>query len=521
MSLHRKGPLAIAVGGLLFALLPGATAGATPKAALPSDFNGDGYADLAIGVPFEDVGPYRIAGEAGGVNVVYGSPKGLTATGNQFWSQDSPGILEASEFGDTLGASLASGDFDRDGYADLAVGAPLEGNGAGVVNVLYGSPGGLTAVRNQLWAASGLGGVSSMYEEFGGSLASGDFDGDGAWDLAVASPGRTVEGVGMAGAVDVIFGSPSGLSMSRRTTLTQATSGVPGDVLAGQYFGSALAAGDLDGDGDADLAIGVTAAAVGGIFHAGSVIVLYGDPDSLDGFGSQLWSQDSPGIPGTAEAGDEFGGVIEIGDFDRDGTGDLAIGIPAEGVGRTTNAGAVNVIYGSPAGLVADGAQLWHQGSPGVPGASESNDAFGASLAAGDFDGDGAADLAIGAPPEALGAKMGAGAVTVLRGGSHGLTAGGSRFLTQDTPGVPGTAEWGDAFGWSLASADYGRTGNADLAIGVCGENIGRVQGAGVVNVLYGSTSGPSGTKAQGWSQDWGLLGVAERGDDFGSSLTP
>ena len=94
--------------------------------------------------------------DAGAVNILYGSASGLTAAGNQFWTQDNPGILERAEAGDLFGSALATGDFDGDGFADLAVGVPFENVGsvsdAGAVNILYGSASGLTAAGNQFWA---------------------------------------------------------------------------------------------------------------------------------------------------------------------------------------------------------------------------------------------------------------------------------------------------------------------------------------------------------------------------------
>lgn len=87
------------------------------------DFNNDGLADLAVGVPREDVGTIT---DAGAVNIIYGSANGLTAVGNQFWTQNSEGILNAAEPGDQFGSALASGDFNGDGYSDLAVGVPKE-----------------------------------------------------------------------------------------------------------------------------------------------------------------------------------------------------------------------------------------------------------------------------------------------------------------------------------------------------------------------------------------------------------
>ena len=102
------------------------------------------------------------------------------------------------------------------------------------------------------------------------------------------------------------------------------------------------------------------------------------------------------------EADDRFGAALAAGDFDDDGCDDLAIGSPDEDIGAETDAGGVQIVYGSSLGLVTDGNVFFRQGADGVSGAPEAADRFGASLAIGDFDDDAFDDLAIGVAGESI-----------------------------------------------------------------------------------------------------------------------
>ena len=535
--IHKPRAVFAIVSLLALAAMAAPTTSAATAAAAPSDFDGDGSADLAVGVPGEDIGSHE---DAGAVNVLYGASGGLSAAGDQLWSQDAPGVLGTSEggpvsagrAGDAFGSAVASGDFDSDGFADLAIGVPLDRVNAvqfaGGVNVLYGSSTGLTEVGDQRWTQAILADDPETGDGLGRSLAAGDFDGDGFWDLAIGVAGEGL-GAGQApGIVQIIHGGPDGLSTAGATTLTRAMTGAQYLADTPHGFGYAIAAGDLDHDGFADLAVGAPASGVGGDEPGrlvdGEVFAFYGSAAGVTAVDNQLWTQDSTDVPGTAEEGDWFGSALAIGDFDGDTFGDLAIGARFDRVGALRS-GAVNLLYGSASGVTAVGSQLWHQDVADVPGSAEADDSFGHALATGDFGGDPADDLAIGVPGESVGSPWpGAGGVNVIYGSATGLTAAGSSFLTQDSAGVPGAAEasetaW-DSFGAALAAADYGRSGHDDLAIGVHLERLANAREAGMVNVLYGRVAGLSGDGSQGWSQaSPGIKGTTESQDYFGAGV--
>ncbi len=484
-----------------------------------ADFNGDGIRDLATGVPGEDLGTIV---DAGALSVIYGSPTGLTSAGNQLLKQGRGGVPETAEAGDVFGSAVATGDFDGDGFLDVAVGAPGEDLGAaadaGAVVVLYGSTGGITSARSQLWTEGDLPGSGGPGDGFGAQLRTGDLNGDLHDDLVIGAPGEDGGASVDAGAVFVMYGSAGGLTATGGQRWDEDSPGIPDVAEAGDGFGSALAAGQsFDLAGYDDLAVGVPRKAVGGSEDAGAVIVLFGGAGGITSTASQEWSEASAGVIGEPEAGDGFGSALTASGFDGSGGNDLAIAAPGEDVGGIVDAGEIHLLFGGTAGLSSDGNEVWNQDTPGVAGVGEPGDRFGESLRSQDLNGDGIAEVIVGAPAEDVGSWVDAGAVFVLYGSPGGPTATGSQVWTQQTAGVTGEAESGDSFGASLRLGDYDGDGFPDLAIGVPGEDLGTVPDAGVVSLLFGTSTGLS-SRDQLWSQDSsGIVDRAEAGDAFGS----
>jgi len=424
-------------------------------ALVAGNFNGDQYDDLAIGVPFED---FAVVDD-GVIHVLLGSATGLTTVGTQLFGQSFP---ETNEVGDHFGYVLTSGNFDGNVRVigaiarpvdDLAIGIPDENSVAadcGAVQVLYGTAAGLTAAGNDVWR-QGVGGIleaCAAGDRFGLTLAAGRFNDGIFYDLAVGVPNEDLIPVNV-GVVQIIYGAVGGLNAAGNQLWSQNSVGIADVAEANDFFGSALAAGDFNNDNRADLAIGVpnedSALADIGVVH-----VLYGAAAALGFAGSQLWSQDTIGILDLAQAGDLFGFALVARDFNGDIRADLAIGVPFEDT-FAVNDGLVHIINGvGAAGLGAAGNDVWYQSKFGILDTSEPGDLFGRSLAAGDFDRNGASDLSIGTPTEDLGvaaSKVDAGQINVIYGLSGpGLLSVGDQIWNQDSLGVPDIAEAGDQF---------------------------------------------------------------------------
>ena len=364
----------------------------------------------------------------------------------------------------------------------------------------------------QFWNQSSPGIGIAMEEEAytGTAVTAGDFDCDGYDDLAVGMPGEDLVGGVDAGRLFVLYSGPAGLSSDGRQIWGQNSPVVEDEAEPGDYFSSVLVAGDFDGNGCADLAIGSPREDIGDNLDAGAVNVLYGSPLGLTGDDDDFWNQDVAGIAGSAEPMDHFGASLAVGDFDGDGIDDLAIGVPGEDVGSVQDAGMVQVLFGSGTGLVTAGAVALRRGN-GLSGSPQADEALGSALAAGDFGilpGD---ELAVGAPGRDVAGVSQAGAVVLVS------DVDGSAFdseWSQGTNGVPGAPEAVDHFGAALAGGDFDGDGVAELAVGVPWEDVGTIVDAGAVNILEFD-----GDPMTLWTQDDLNPEHSEAGDQFGTRL--
>ncbi|MDX1998217.1 MAG: FG-GAP repeat protein [Thermoanaerobaculia bacterium] len=452
------------------------------------DFNADGLPDLVVGVPFAQSGALL---RTGAVHVMYSrrdlGPFPFGAYLDQFLV-----CSEAVEAEDQFGYAFAVGDFDGDGVDDLAIGAPGDGIGsapnAGLVIVKFGQPGyGLNNSRCQKWHQDrpSVAGEAEANDRFGETLAAGDFNGDGVDDLAIGVPSEGLTGAERAGSVQVFRGQWGvGLVTTGALWIKKGASlggyALPGTPTLADELGKALTAGDFNGDGVDDLAIGIPSQDT----TAGAVQVVMGFWSvGLTGNNQRLLTQADSLLPDVAEPQDLFGSRLAAGDFNADGFDDLAVGAPGESVTTVNLAGAVQIFDGSLTGLRAT-LDFFTQNSDLMQDSAEAGDGFGLGLASGDFNADGFDDLVISAPEESLGnpSRIG-GAFHLVNGSLSGLTTAGNRFWGFNSPGVGSAANPLGRFGFALAAADFDGDGADDLAVGAPFDDPG-ILNAGSVNVF-------------------------------------
>ncbi|MET9731902.1 VCBS repeat-containing protein [Streptomyces sp. NPDC006458] len=435
-------------------LLPAAPAAAV-HGAVPGDFNGDGYRDAVLPIPGADIGSEL---RAGAVVVLYGSSRGVSTAGKrQVITQNSPGVPGVVGGYNRFGTSTATADLNRDGYADLVVGAPY-GADKGTVTVLWGSRNGLakgTFLPKQglnEWygtdvAAISAGAGARTQVVVGGSQGTVTFKGPFSSSGTYASAVQTPREEGLIGSValgdfdrngspdQVVFGGRR-LDITGSDIRVNQTGGTDWPVLE-KGNGFIAATGDVNGDGYTDLVVGdpltpVTPGVDGEL--GGRVLVWRGSasgirPDATP----EVITQDTAGVPGTSEKQDTFGAGLAVADLNRDGLAEIIVGAPYEAVGAVRRTGMVTVIPGRRSGPLGSGGYSFHQDTPGVPSVNETRDCFGATVSAGDVNKDGKPELFIGAACE----NHYNGAVFMLPGGSSRPTGTGSRAFTLDSLGMP------------------------------------------------------------------------------------
>ena len=239
----------------------------------------------------------------------------------------------------------------------------------------------------------------------GGELLFADVNSDGYDDLIMGAPDATVHGTAGAGAVTVVPGSPAGLVPADQVRWTVQRAG--GQTEGEPRFGQAIVAGDFDGDGVEDLAVGAPGVDGGGVDRAGVVHVRYSSSPDFGASEDQRWHEGADGVPGRRDTDDRFGSELAAGDFDGDGFDDLVV--------RTRNAGAdaMLILEGGPLGLGTAGARIVVETPSGLPVGAL---AFEAAATA-DLDQDGFDELLLGSP----GGADDVGVVTLWRGSARGL----------------------------------------------------------------------------------------------------
>ncbi|WP_188197783.1 FG-GAP and VCBS repeat-containing protein [Nonomuraea sp. SYSU D8015] len=309
-----------------------------------------------------------------------------------------------------------------------------------------------------------------------------DFNADGHADAAVGDPFRRVGDAAGAGAVTIMYGSTDGrVGEGERVRLTQDTPSIRGEAERGDQFGFDMEAADLDGDGCTDLA--VSAPGDG----AGQIAVLYGSPKGLGQ--ETLWiGQGTSRVPGTPEAGDQFGHRLSAAPAKGADDAVVVVGVPHEDIRTVRDAGAVVSVRLTRERELAS-ARWFDQSTPGVSGVPEPGDLFGSDIEVLQASGSsGRWDLVVGTPYEDIGAVRNAGSMTLVEDLAEAVAEHRAVTWTQDSAGVSGDVEAGDLFG---TDPEHVVTPEGlYLAIGVPGEDLRGASNGGMVQVFRGAGEG-------------------------------
>ncbi|MBX9364523.1 VCBS repeat-containing protein [Streptomyces massasporeus] len=371
-----------------------------------ADFNGDGYDDLAVSSPMEDVGSDK---DGGGVAVLWGSAQGITGKGVS--------IADAAPTKhDRWGRNLAAGDFDGDGKADLAVG--------NTSNTVYVLKGGISASGTAL---KGRYSVKAPVQASGDgsgplNITAGDVNGDRRTDLVVDG-----------------FETATGQYWNTNYLLLGTSSGLSAASAQPLKAGVITGIGDVNGDGFGDIVTGMhwnktdDGVTFPGASDGGTVWITYG---TADGAGSTTGiTQNTGNVPGSSERNDYFGYELDLGDVNGDNYQDLVVGVAGEDIGSVADAGQLVVLYGSASGInTSSGTQSFAQSTAGVPGSDEKGDFLGTDVKLDDVTGDGRADVLAGSYE-----NDGNGAVLYLPSNGTKITATGSRTVSPSDSGVSTT----------------------------------------------------------------------------------
>jgi hypothetical protein len=410
------------------------------------DINGDGISDLVVGDPGSTPDGFG----AGDVHILYGAADGLSRARVQKWSLDSPGVAGRAKTGDAFGAAVAVGDLGRSSHDDLAIGMPARG-GAGAAMVLFGSRTGLTADGLRRWdqGTAGIAGRPERYDRFGGALATGDFDGDQHDELVIGVAYDRIADAEGAGSVHVLHGSSDGPTADGAQHWTPGRNGLRGQTADTNSFGDAFAVGSFTGNGHLDLAIGSPGWSSIDTGSAGAVHVLYGSSSGLTAQGNQQWTEYDLGTrkPRDDQPEDHpgFGTALVAANFGRGDADDLVIGVPGAltpGLGS----GAIQIVYGTPAGLGPAHSRQISQVTRGIKGFDYDGARFGSALSVlAPAAPDTYPTLAVGAPNYGGRDEYdSSGIVHLIRGSVDGLTTAQDQVLTpRPHPQEPAGGQFG------------------------------------------------------------------------------